>query len=95
VGHTAKGSRASAAQEEHLTGSLAGKLLELNELKEAQLITQEEYEAKRAELLRRMELAYPTGWSVPKKGGEGLQSWSPKASSEGCTPRAARRAEAN
>ena len=34
--------------------SLAGKLLELNALKEAGLNTQEEYEAKRAELLGRM-----------------------------------------
>ena len=41
-----------AAQE--ASESLAGKLLELNALKEAGLITQEEYEAKRAELLGRM-----------------------------------------
>ena len=34
--------------------SVAGKLLELNALREAGLITQEEYEAKRAELLGRM-----------------------------------------
>jgi Short C-terminal domain len=34
--------------------TIADKLRELNELKEASLITEEEYEAKRAELLRRM-----------------------------------------
>ncbi len=46
--------RVATEQEGHPATSLAGKLLELNELKEAGLITQEEYEAKRAELLGRM-----------------------------------------
>ena len=41
-------------QETYRAGSLSDKLSELAQLKEAGLITQEEYEAKRAELLGRM-----------------------------------------
>jgi len=53
-------SETDAASEAGLTQSVLGrptlaeKLRELNELKEAGLITQEEYETKRAELLRRI-----------------------------------------